>query len=428
MSVRRNPYKSYYDEMAKREEEIQEGVKGTSVKRESQNSGATFTHEPEAEETVPTWAYTGQTYPSKKHVIIRQSGNQLTCGMRALQNLYGLHFVTRKEMDAEAAALQDKAFGVKMYDEKLGFYNMEVLKSLLVEKGKHVQRIEHIHIPSNYFHPIVSLNVQFSGYLVALEHLTINHYVTIRCNSNGIRLFDSMRESPITILPSELFQSNATGKLFCCPEETRPVIAILAVGGSPFVGYNLLHDTWSEEPRPLASLYSDYILSVLDVESKSNWKKHNQSPEKKSYAGLKQALLQKLKPVSASPRVIVKLKDRQVVVEANCVDQLLIRLQEMNWVAPTVPFRLEQDGEVRIDSLEARGTFEDYSIDPQKAIELGHDEYQASQVSIGGFYSFDCHVSGEIKNEQQELYSVQDEDGLVHVVYKKTIQNIKELN
>lgn len=427
MSRFRSPYASYYENLAKRD--ASERVKGTSVKREVKQKASNVTHEPDAEETVLTGAYTGQTYPSKKQpVIIRQSANQLTCGMQALQNLYGLHFVTRKEMDAKAAALQDKAFGVKMYDEKLGYYNMEVLKSLLVEKGKHIQRIEHIHIPSNYFHPIVSLNAQFSGYLVALEHLSINHYVTIRCNSNGIRLYDSMRERPITILPSELFQSNATGKIFCCPEETRPVIAILAVGGSPFVGYTLLHDTWSEEPRPSASAYSDFLLSVLDGEANSNWKRHNKTPEKNIYAGLKQNLLQKLNPVSASPRVIVKFKDRQVVVEAKSVDQLLIRLQEMNWIAPTVPFRLEQDGKLRINSLQSRGTFEDYSIDPQKAIELRHDEYHPSQVSIGGFYSFDCHISGEIKNEQQDLYSVQDGDGLVHVVYKKTIQNIEELN
>ena len=48
-----------------------------------------------------------QTFPDISKVSVqRQTDGQLTCGMKCLQNMYGPHIVSRKEMDLKSRELE----------------------------------------------------------------------------------------------------------------------------------------------------------------------------------------------------------------------------------------------------------------------------------------------------------------------------------
>lgn len=375
---------------------------------------------------------TEQTYPQKSTVkVIRQSGNDLTCGMRSLQNMYGQHIVTREEMDAKAEELQQNSFGVEMYNKKLGFYHIEVLKAILTDKGKYVQRIDHISIPCKYFHSVLSLNTRFTGYIVTLRLDEVNHYVAIRCNGKHIRLLDSLPgKEPIEIPPNELFYRNGD-ELFCCESDQRPILAILAVGGTSFVGYTLLHDTWSDtDSRPTPMQYVNAIVSTLAMSKKHNSERPHR--EKYSYERLKRYLREK---ISRQVSVLVKFDDKQTLVQCANIQQLIDRLVEMQWLQLNQDFEIHQNGnqcktqdDIPID-IDSKGSFQKYGIDPLESISLidGQRSVSPNQAQVGGFYRFDCSVAGTCIGTQHNSYSVRDVDGKVQVVYKKSIERIEKI-
>lgn len=134
--------KREYERVLREQQEQNELVDEQAMSSESDE-------EPDA---VPT-----QTYPTSSAVsIVRQDG--LTCGMCALQNLYGETIVNREDMDTHAKRLEKHSFGETMYDPKLGYYSIEVLKSVLQENGKFVQHVDIDKVPAKFFSDAIMLN------------------------------------------------------------------------------------------------------------------------------------------------------------------------------------------------------------------------------------------------------------------------------
>lgn len=93
----------------------------------------------EEEEDIPT-----QTFPGAKTTIkvMRQTEDDLTCGLRVLQNMYGPSICDKEEMDGIASELQSRSHGIELYNPDLGYYAAEVLEAVLQKKGKWTQRID----------------------------------------------------------------------------------------------------------------------------------------------------------------------------------------------------------------------------------------------------------------------------------------------
>jgi hypothetical protein len=367
---------------------------------------------------------TQQTFPTSTRSKVIHQSNDLTCGMRSLQNMYGRHFVTRKEMDEKAVDLEKKAFGVQMYDKKLGYYHVEVLKAILLEKGKFVQRIDADKLPSSYFHPAITSNPLFSGYIVALDNGGVGHYVTIRLSTSGkLRLFDSLPGAKaVRIKEERLFNRDSDDTLLMYDLDTRPVTAILAVGSAPFLEYMLMHDTWSDEPPPV----SQYMAAIKFATE--SWKSKRTLPDNDTYNRFKAMVLDQ---VSQNMSVVVQYENEQTILQCNDVHELVVQLVDMNWINVHRNFRLEQDGNILSGpdgsaiGLDTHGTFDDYGIDLEKPIRL--ILFSSDQVQVGGFYQFECNISGRCIGTQHNAYSVRDNDGTVHVVYKSSIENIKQI-
>lgn len=362
----------------------------------------------DTEETV-----TLQTFPTVHSNVIRQDASDLTCGMRCLQNMYGQHIVSREEMDNEAKELEKRSFGVQMYNKDLGFYNIEVLKAVLIRKGKHVQRIDHEKIPSQYFHRAMMLNPTFTGYIVAIGIENVNHYLAVRCRQNSIRVVDSLPNvAPLNVEPEDLFCSSQDHNIHVHPGSQHPVIAIMAVAGGPFIEYTLMHDTWPANDLPNVESY----LRAVSV--------NERRPNAKTFQKMRDSVW---KAIQSHANIIVKMEDQQAVIRCNDVSQIITDLLQRQWIQQDKTFFLKQNERTLDIDLESSGPLGSFNVDTDRPLYLVHETYVPNQAQVGGFYRFNCDVEGQCIGAQHKSYSVRDQDGNVHVVYKNTISNLKRL-
>lgn len=376
--------------------------------------------EEEEEEDIPL-----QTFPGshQKVKVVRQKDDDLTCGLRCLQNMYGEWLVDKEEMDTIASEMQERAHGIELFNPKLGFYAMEVLEAVLQRKGKWVQRIDTDKITPEYYIPIIECNPTFSGYIVTLGTGTLKHYVAIRF-SGSYRKIDSMPGvDPCQISKDNLLQRGADGHIYCCMSSKEPVVAVSAVGGGPFVEYNLLHSTWTSQGPPVEQLI-DAISDVLDY---SKQRASFNSEEKDWYRKWKQARVMPSQSVltklvgllrtgcSLERDVIVNLNDQRTIIRCMDMNSLISNLKEMGWIQDGHPFTFVQGDCVKYNSENGAGTidwFDSIRIEPPR------------HPQVGGFYTFKSSVAGTCTEKQEGTYSVRDNDGVVHVLAKKTVENI----
>ena len=389
---------------------------------------------------------TPQTFPDVSTEKVIRQDDDLTCGMRCLQNIYGAHIVTRGEMDHHAQELEKHSFGVKMYDEKLGYYASEVLETVLQDKGKHVQRVALNKMTPEYYLPAIQMNPTFTGYIVALGTETLKHYVAVRYSNGKYRKLDSMPGvRPVDINQQHLFHRREDGHIYCSLDQSdiTPVVAVLAVAGSPFVEYQLMHDIWPVE-LPTPSNFTGSIAWVLHprrIENikrataagvlpwYENWKQRRVLPDEKTMAFLRMRIAEK---VSGEVSVVVKMQNEQTIVRCKAIQGLLQHLREMQWIAPETNFYMQQNGRSLVDEdleeihFDSEGTLDNYSYQPGVPIELLRPNMTPiHQAQIGGFYRFNCNIAGKCIGTQHNAYSVRDTDGKVHVVYKNSIEKFE---
>ena len=378
--------------------------------------------------------------------VVRQSEDDLTCGMRCLQNIYGKHIVNRQEMDEHAKKLEKNSFGIKMYDEKLGFYSAEVLEEVLKSKGKYVQRVDIHKIPSDYYHSIFMLNPTFSGYIVALGDDDLKHYIAIRFSKNKFRRIDSLPGvRPVDISVETLLKKRSDNFVYCSMDEQdqNKVVAVIAVAGTPFLEYNLMHDTWPKRDIPSVQKFVNSIQFVLNgnnerikkASTKSEilrwhgkWKQNRLFPNEKIISFLKQNVMEL---ISNERSIVVQHQNKQTIVRCSSIKELIQELLEMNWLTLDNDFYFQQKGAVVTDKegnemdLSSDGSFDDFNFETNTPLKLVIDSEMSSQAQIGGFYTFKCEISGTCIGQQHNAYSIRDRDGRVHIVYKKTIETFK---
>ena len=386
-----------------------------------------------------------QTFPTLESHVIKQHGD-LTCGMRCLQNMYGAHIVTREEMDNQAQFLEQKESEIAdnvepQYDPDLGDYSVEVLKGVLHSKGKWAQRIDIQKIPSGYFIPAVETNPTFVGYIVAFE----GHYVTVKYSKEIYRCIDSLENVPTRMISRESLFKARPG-IFCSQDsdDKREVIALLAVGGSPFVEYSLMHDTWSSVP-PTVGKYITNIRRVLNPTIKKvkqrakgnaevlqwyqQWKNMRKVPGEKC---LKYLTLFLRASISDEKTIIVHMDEHQTAIRCNSIQHLIAELVNMQWISPGTEFFLQTPSKTLVDDegnepdLHSEGTLEDYGITDGTQITLLTRASLSNQANVGGFYTFKCVVEGTCIGQQHNAYSVRDNEGKVHVIYKQCIETITQ--
>lgn len=389
---------------------------------------------------------TTQTYPQHQSQVVRQH-NDLTCGMRVLQNLYSKDIVTREEMDQKSMVLESMSNGIPMYDQKLGHYSIEVLQSILVDKGKFVQRIALDKMSQEYFEPAVAANPDFVGYIVAVGLDSMKHYVALRYSAGAYTLVDSLTSAIRTVASKSIFQRRSDNHIYCSQElgEARPVVAAMAVGGSHFIEYNILHDTWSTNRTQVPP---SMIISVICHSLRSRPSKYfTRQLEKTSphiqqwFASLRTArtpptvdclsFLQNLvDSKTATVPVHVKMSDHQTIVHCRGVTDLLKNLHQLGWISENQPFYLLQQERCLCTTngddlqMHSTGSFDDYSLDSSQPVTLLTNGQGPTRVDVGGCYTFQSAVTGECVDNKYNAYSVLDNNGVVHVIYKQTVQNI----
>ena len=423
--------------------------------------------ESESESEEENDDHVSQTFPQKRQMsIVRQSVGDLTCGMRTLQNLYGAHIVTREEMDQRARALETRAYGGQMYDPQLGYYSVEVLQDMLEHKGKTVQRIAIDKIPAAYYIPTLEQNPSFVGFIVSIDDGHAKHYVAVRYNSaqQRYRRVDSMPGvRPVDIPPECLFSRRPDGNIYCSTNNDKhPVAAVVAVGQGVFLEYKLLHDTW-HGPPPSSDLYSGAIRRILQgnlravsarvkeldtalasrvkrwydtwplrvCNDKSSRTRSRNMPDDPCYDFLKTFLLECF---MSEQNIIVKRQFgsemTQTAIRCSTVQSLMRELAQMNWVQPGDDFWISHEDKRQIQdeygeelNFESMGTFGDYGIDTSVPLVLYTDR-NTQLASVGGFYAFQYRVEGTCIGQQHNAYSVRDQHGTVHVLYKSSIASI----
>jgi len=394
----------------------------SSNPQEHVDSSELFQEEEEEEEQQ------GQTFPvaRKKINVVRQQKDDLTCGLRCLQNMYGEWFVNKEEMDQIACQLQDRSYGIELYNPTLGFYAMEVLEAVLQKKGKWVQRIDINKISPEYYIPIVTCNPTFTGYIVTLGTGTLKHYIALRF-SGSYRKIDSMPGVvPCQINVENLLKRRDDGLVYCSEHSNEPVVAVSAVGGSPFVEYNILHSSWSDG-KPDPHTYKNAITRTLDqIGSKRNkltseekdwcrkWQRSRVMPPMSVFSKLDKELRTSL---SLERDVIVHYQGQRTIIRCRHLEGLLTNLKTMGWPQePGRPFTFVQDHSVRYNSEEPKTN----TIDWSETITMAHETHP----QIGGFYTFHSSVSGVCTEKQEGIYSVRDADGHNHILLKKSVSNI----
>lgn len=394
-----------------------------------------------------------QTFPTRRHDdLVRQSADDLTCGLRALQNLYGPGFATRVEMDEHAKRLEANAHGETMYHAELGFYSIEVLLGILQEKGKRAQQIAIQKLDPEYYVPAVALGHAFAGYIATVGDDDVKHYLAIKYQGGRYRKIDSMPGvRPVDIEVHALFQKRSNGRVYCTMDasDQTPVVSLLAVGSSPFVEYQLLHDTWSDTPlqvdeylRTITTVchgkHRDTLARLRELPSTMRtevlawYRQKHRPPTELAWQGL-QALVQQTNVREETILVSLHAPGHadtvQTAIRCSTMEALLDALRGMGWIqesffltkADKTPVLDQRGEEVGRDS---EGSLEAFGVSSQTPLHVFIESDMAPMASVGGFYTFKTTVDGECVSTQHNAYSVRDEQGKVHVVYKHVVDSI----
>lgn len=394
-----------------------------------------------------------QTFPTRHNdVIIKQTANDLTCGLRALQNLYGPGFTTRAEMNEHAKQLETNAHGETMYDTDLGFYSVEVLLDILQHKGKYTQQIAIHKIGPEYYLPAIALGHAFAGYIATIGDDDVKHYVAIKFQRSRYRKIDSMPGvRPVDIEIHNLFQKREDNRIYCTMDisDQTPIVSLLAVGSSPFVEYQLLHNTWSDTP-----LRVDDYLRVIKTVCHGKHKETNQRlrslptsiqtevcawyrqkhrpPSNLAWQGL-QALVQQNHIREETILLTLHAPGRtdtiQTAIRCSTMQALLNALRDMGWIQESF-FLSKADKTPVLDlegeevGLHSEGPLETFGVSAETPLHVFIETNMVPMASVGGFYTFKTTVDGECVSTQHNAYSVRDEQGKVHIVYKHVIDSV----
>lgn len=394
-----------------------------------------------------------QTFPTRRHdELVRQSSEDLTCGLRALQNLYGPGFTTRTEMDEHAKRLEENAHGEPMYHAELGFYSVEVLLDVLQHKGKRAQQIAMHKIDPEYYLPAIALGHAFAGYIATVGDDDVKHYLAIKYQGGRYRKIDSMPGvRPVDIEVHSLFKKRSDGRVYCTMDasDQTPVVSLLAVGSSPFVEYQLLHDTWSDTPLQVDEYLHTIttvchgkhrdtnqrlrgLPSTVQTEVLAWYRQKHRPPTELAWQGL-QALVQQTnireETVLVSLHTPGSVDTVQTAIRCSTMEALLDALRGMGWIqesfflakADKTPVLDQQGEEVGRDS---EGPLEAFGVSGQTPLCVFIESTMAPMAAVGGFYTFKTTVDGECVSTQHNAYSVRDEQGKVHVVYKHVVDSI----
>jgi len=378
----------------------------------------------EEEEAAEKETLVPQTFPQAEHISVqRQTKHDLLCGLKCLQNMYGPHITSREEMDTVAQQLETKS-GYKMYNEQLGFYDIQVLETTLQEKGKWAKRIDIHKIPPEYFIGCVEMNPTFSGYIVNIGTEEFKHYITIRFTGKYKKI-DSLPGVAHSYIPREqLFTKRSNGHVYCSIDCQHPVGAVLAVGNSPFVEYSLLHTNWSDGVVPPTDMIQA-IQNTVNTQTRCSqhsrgpvarffkkWKSTRIEPSTEVYEFLNAKMEEQL---LLEKDIHVYLEQQQTIIKCKTLGQLLRELENMEWINCN-GYTLEQRGE-QVYNSETPGC---HTIDWSIPISIRPSQHP----QIGGFYTFKTNVHGICTSKNSDTYSVRESDGTVHVLYKKTVENI----
>jgi hypothetical protein len=395
-----------------------------------------------------------QTFPLRNHKKVILQGDDLTCGMRALQNLFYRGFVNREEMDNKSKFLETLTNGIPMYDKDLGFYSIEVLNAIVKDKGYHVQRIAIDKIKNEYFVPIVASTPLFKGYIVTIGNNNtrndIKHYIAIQYIDGEYVMMDSLSGSSMSVPVDTLFQKRTDGCVYCSIDvsDNKPVVAVLAIGGSPFIEYFMMHQSWSDNsslvsPKKLSCI----IQESLEMNYNSNFANKNtndgiiikwltslqkrRSLPPDNYIGyFKNIINDQLQ----TKQILVKKGNLQTIVHCIDVGGMMKELKEMGWLKETQNAYLQQNNKTlfhkngQLLNIDSDGTFNQYLIDVKKPLVIISDKLYTYEASVGGFYTFRSSVSGECVEKNHNAYSIRDNHGSVHVLYKSTVEDIKKFN
>jgi len=404
----------------------------------SEERGSVSSDSPVSSVSSDSSASPYQTFPGtlSEPIVVKQHGD-LTCGMRCLQNMYGAYIVTREEMDTSAKQLELKSFGETMFNPQYGDYSIEVLKDVLLSKGKWAQRIDIQKIPSEFFIPSVEANPTFVGYIVAFD----GHYVTVKCHNGVYKCIDSLVNTPTRTIQRDSLFKKRTG-VFCSQEldDTREVVALIAVGGSPFVEYTLLHDSWSTRQLCPTS-YMRSIQRALNPQVKqvyqrasgnvevlqwyNQWKTTRIQPSEKCLQYLT-TFVQEMH--SDYKTIVVQMEEHQTAIRCTSIQGLIHELVEMQWITPGTEFFLQTSTSIIKDEggneveLDSYGSLHEYGIVENVPITL----LTQVRTKVGGFYTFRCVVEGTCIDQQHNAYSVRDKSGKIHILYKHCIETITQ--
>ena len=364
-----------------------------------------------------------QTFPDNENFSVqRQSKNDLLCGLKCLQNMYGPHITNREEMDTIAQQLQTES-GYEMYNKELGFYDIQVLHRTLQQRGKWVQRVDIQKITPEYYLKAIEMNPTFSGYIVTMG-TELKHYVAIRFSGRYKKIDSLPGVSSCYIEQENMFQTRSNGHVYCSETCSEPVVSLHAVGNSPFVEYNLLHSAWRDQ-LPEADVMHQAILNTMNYSSNrkkvargpisrffDRWQNIRIEPDETVYEFLKGSVDEQL---VLEKNVHVHFGSEQTVIRCKTLPQLLDELNRMQWITAE-GYTLEQDSVTVFNSEIPKYN----SIDWSKAIHIG----KAQHPQIGGFYTFKSSVQGTCTEKASDTYSVRDPEGCMHVIYKKTVENV----
>lgn len=385
----------------------------------------------------------GQPFQQQEDGVHQDNG--LACGLCVLHTLYPKNLVTREELVQKSRDM-DSMSNRAGSRPNCGHCSIEILQSVLEDKGQVVQRIALDKLSPEYFEPAIASNPDFVGYIVALGTGATKHYLAMQYNGGAYTIVNSWTNSTQRVAPTTIFKRGTDHHISCSQQlgETQPVVAVMAVGGTPFIEYNILHDTWTHtRSQALPSMVISVIRYSLRPLGKNLMRQITQSPlhVQQWYKELRTArtppppnclaFLRRLVDSKTSTVPIhVQMADHQTIVHCRDIAGLVHHLRQMGWISETQPFYLlQQERTLCTDEgdelqLHSAGSFEDYSLDTSKPVTLLHDGAQPFHAEVGGVYTFRSAITGECVDNKYNSYSIRDHTGAVHVIYKQTVETI----
>jgi hypothetical protein len=133
-------------------------------------------------------------------------------------------------------------------------------------------------------------------------------------------------------------------------------------------------------------------------------------------------------------QILVKKGTLQTIIHCREVGELMNELKKMGWVTETQAMWVQQNNVPLCHTngqemnMYSDGTFNQYHFDVNKPLLLLTETMYSLEASVGGFYTFNSSVSGECVEKNQNVYSVRDSHGSVHVLHANTVQEIQTFN